>query len=169
MIRWLLFTFFISITNAQGPPPGPPGARPPHDMDPGRRPPSRGGPRSNPPAKMLTGKWWMNSFVVRRLNLSDDQQKRMDQIFQQTRLHLIDLQSTLDRQEALLDPLLAADHPQEALVVTQIDRVATARAELEKTNARMLFAFRLVLTSEQWKELQRPDLPFGNAPPGRRP
>jgi len=42
-------------------------------------------------------------------------------------------------------------------VLSQIDRVAAARSELEKANARMLFGFRLLLTTGQWKELQSPD------------
>jgi Spy/CpxP family protein refolding chaperone len=49
---------------------------------------------------------------------------------------------------------LAEDHPQENQVLPQIDRVANARADLERANARMLFEIRLVLTPEQWKELQ---------------
>lgn len=105
--------------------------------------------------------------MVQRLGLSDAQQKHIDQIFQQSRLRLIDLQAALDKQELMLDPLLAEDHPQESLVLPQIDRVASARAELEKANARMLFEIRLVLTPEQWKELQSGDSRFDNVPPPR--
>jgi hypothetical protein len=38
--------------------------------------------------------------------------------------------------------------------MTQIDKVAQARAELEKANARFLFALRAKLTPEQWKQVQ---------------
>ncbi len=47
----------------------------------------------------------------------------------------------------------------EAQVLGQIDRIAQARAELEKANARMLLAFRGVLTLEQWKKLQAEEPP----------
>jgi Spy/CpxP family protein refolding chaperone len=127
-----------------------------------------GGPgRGNSPTDLLSGKWWTSPLVVRRLGLSEDQQKRIEQIFQQNRLQLIDLRAALEKEEALLDPMLASDHPQEGPVIAQIDHIAAARAELEKANARMLFAFRLVLSPEQWKALQSRDPRGGNMPPGR--
>ena len=46
-----------------------------------------------------------------------------------------------------MEPLLAADQPDEGKILAQIDRVAQARAELEKANARMLLGLRRVLTS----------------------
>jgi Spy/CpxP family protein refolding chaperone len=150
----LCFAAFLAAS--QGPPPG--GTE-------DRRPPPRGRPYDD--RRQYSGKWWTNRAVVQRLGLSDAQQKHIDQIFQQSRLRLIDLQAALDKQELMLDPLLAEDHPQESLVLPQIDRVASARAELEKANARMLFEIRLVLTPEQWKELQSGDSRFDNVPPPR--
>jgi Spy/CpxP family protein refolding chaperone len=49
---------------------------------------------------------------------------------------------------------MAADSPDETKTLAQIDKVAQARAELEKANARFLFGIRRVLTPEQWKKLQ---------------
>jgi len=81
----------------------------------------------------------------------------MEAVFQQHRLRLIDLRAALDKQEAMLEPLISAERPQEARVLEQIDRVADARADLEKANAKMLWGFRQVLTPEQWRILQMPD------------
>jgi Spy/CpxP family protein refolding chaperone len=147
----------------QGPPPPNGMGRPTRDSDPMHRPPPGRGPQNaDEPLSELSGKWWTNPVTVQRLQLSEDQQKRIDQIFQQSRLKLIDLRAGLEKEEAVLDPLLAADHPQEAQVLSQIDRVAMARAELEKANARMLFSFRLVLTPEQWRQLKAPPGGAGN-------
>ena len=131
---------------AQGPPPP---LRP-------NRPPMERAFHEGPP-----GRWWMDPVLVQRLGLTADQQKRIDTLFQQNRLKLIDLSAALQKQEAILEPLLEADKPDEAQVLTQIDRIAQARAELEKANARMLLGFRSVLTLEQWKKLQSAQ------PPGR--
>ena len=60
-----------------------------------------------------------------------------------------------------MEPLLAADQPDEGKILAQIDRVAQARAELEKANARMLLGLRRVLTADQWKTLQA-DAPKGD-------
>ena len=103
------------------------------------------------------GRWWDNPDFVGKLSLTSDQQKKMDDIFQQSRLTLIDRMATLQKQEVIMEPLLAADQPDEAKIVDQIDRVAQARAELEKANARMLLGLRRVLTAEQWKKLQATD------------
>lgn len=124
--------------------PGSPGG-PPH-WDRGDR--SRGF-HGGPP-----GRWWMDAALVQKLGLSAEQQKRIDEIFQQSRLKLIDVSAALHKEEAVLDPLLAVDRPEEAKVLVQIDRIAQVRAELEKANARMLLGFRSVLNPEQWKKLQ---------------
>jgi Spy/CpxP family protein refolding chaperone len=144
---------FLGILSAQ-PPPEDRGQGPP--MRPGRPPMERafhGGPR---------GRWWMDPLLVQKLALTTDQQNRIDALFQQNRLKLIDLSAALQKEEAILEPLLEGDRPDESQVLAQIDRIAQARAELEKNNARMLLGFRGVLTLDQWKKLQ------ADVPPRRR-
>ncbi|MBZ5674027.1 MAG: Spy/CpxP family protein refolding chaperone [Acidobacteriia bacterium] len=101
-----------------------------------------------------SGKWWTSPEMAQKLNLTEDQKRRMDDIFQQHRLKLIDLQAALEKEEISLEPLVGADPPDDAKVFAQIDRVALARAELEKANSRMLWQVRRVLTPDQWKQLQ---------------
>ena len=105
------------------------------------------------------GRWWTDPALVQKLGLTTDQQKRIDTLFQQSRLKLIDLSAALQKEEAIMEPLVEADRPDESQVLAQIDRVAQARAELEKANARMLLGFRGVLTQDQWKKLQAEDPP----------
>jgi Spy/CpxP family protein refolding chaperone len=103
------------------------------------------------------GKWWKDSDLMKKLGVSDDQVTKIEKIFQDHRLQLIDLHADLEKQEAILEPLVEADQPQESQVVTQIDKVAQARANLEKSDAMMLLAIRRVLTVDQWKKLR--DIP----------
>jgi Spy/CpxP family protein refolding chaperone len=49
---------------------------------------------------------------------------------------------------------MKADQPNESAILSQIDKVAQARAELEKANARFLLALRAKLTPDQWKQVQ---------------
>jgi Spy/CpxP family protein refolding chaperone len=112
------------------------------------------------------GRWWNNPDMVQKLNLNSDQQKKMDDIFQQNRLKLIDLNATLQKDEITLEPLMASESPDEAKILAQIDRVAQARAELEKANARFLLGIRRVLTQEQWKKLQAEHMNPGRGPGG---
>jgi len=104
------------------------------------------------------GTWWRNQSYITKLSLTADQQKKMDEVFQQARIKLIDLKATFDREEAILEPLLKAERLDEIKVAAQLDKVADARAELEKANSRMLLGVRMVLTPEQWKMLNSPKL-----------
>jgi Spy/CpxP family protein refolding chaperone len=98
---------------------------------------------------------------MQKIGVSDEQVMKIEKIFQDHRLQLIDLHAALEKQEAILEPLVEADQPEEAQVIAQIDKVAQARANLEKSDAQMLLAIRRVLTVDQWKKLG--DLP-GVAP-----
>jgi len=148
MIRALLMfsaaVFAAGALSAQDGPPPP--------LSPNRTPMER--PFHGPP-----GRWWTDPALVQKLGLTADQQKRIDTLFQQNRLKLIDLSAALQKEEAVMEPLVEADRPDESQVLAQIDRVAQARAELEKANARMLLGFRGVLTQDQWKKLQAEDPP----------
>jgi Spy/CpxP family protein refolding chaperone len=91
------------------------------------------------------GRWWNNPEWAQKLGLTPDQQKRMEAVFEQSRPSLMDLSSTVHKEETAMEPLLAADQPDEGKILAQIDRVALARAEL---------------TPDQWKTLQA-DAPKG--------
>ncbi|WP_263368187.1 Spy/CpxP family protein refolding chaperone [Edaphobacter bradus] len=100
------------------------------------------------------GIWWKNSDLIQKLAITPDQQKRMNDIFQQSRIQLIDLKANVEKQEVTLEPMLDANPPDTNKVLAQIDKIAQARAELEKANARMLLGIRTVLTPDQWTKLQ---------------
>jgi Spy/CpxP family protein refolding chaperone len=102
---------------------------------------------------MPEGMWWKSPMVVQRLTLTPDQVGRMDGIFEKSRIELIDLKANLEKQNVYLEPILSANPTDTAKAMLQIDKVADARADLEKANARMLLGIRSVLTPEQWTKL----------------
>jgi periplasmic protein CpxP/Spy len=114
------------------------------------------------------GRWWNDPTFVKLLALTPDQQKKMEDVFEQNRPKLMDLSANVRQEEVKMGPLLEADQPDEAKVLAQIDHIAQARAELEKANARMLLGLRRVLTQDQWKKLQADD-PSHHAPYGQFP
>ena len=69
-----------------------------------------------------------------------------------------------------MEPLVAADPPDENRLLAQIDRVAQARAELEKANARMLLGISRELTHERRlkPEADRPPMHGPRRPPRGR-
>ena len=100
------------------------------------------------------GRWLNNPKEVERLKLTDVQRKAFDSILLEHREKLIDLRAGLQKAELALEPLMGDDQPNEAKILAQIDKVAQARAELEKANAGFLLAIRARLTPEQWKLIQ---------------
>jgi Spy/CpxP family protein refolding chaperone len=100
------------------------------------------------------GMWWKNPEVAARIGLSADQQKRIGDLFLQSRLQLIHLHATLQEEQLMLEPLLSANPFEESKAVAQIDKIADTRADLEKTNAKMLLDIRSVLTADQWTKLR---------------
>jgi periplasmic protein CpxP/Spy len=100
------------------------------------------------------GRWWNNPKTVDRLKLTDTQRKAMDDTLQQHRSTLIDLRASLEKSELELEPMMKEDQPNESQILAQIDKVAQARAELEKANARFLLQIRSKLTPEQWKQME---------------
>jgi len=100
------------------------------------------------------GHWWNNPQVAERLKLTDTQRKAMDDTLLQHRESLVDLRGSLEKSELELEPMMKEDQPNESQILAQIDKVAQARAELEKANARFLLAIRSKLTPEQWKQMQ---------------
>jgi Spy/CpxP family protein refolding chaperone len=106
---------------------------------------------------MPMGMWWKSPHVVERIGLTAEQQKKMDGIFQESRIKLIDLKAAVEKQEVLLQPMLDANPVDTRRALVQIGKVADARAALEKANAGMLLELRGVLTPEQWTKLHGDD------------
>ena len=161
----IIATATAAFAQDAGAPPVGQGERPPHERMMFHRGPLDG--------LMGFGKFWHSPEVQQKLNLSPDQQKKMDEIFQRNRQRLMDLHLNLERSEQNLEPLIQADQPDENQVLAQIDQVAQARAELEKQLARTMLEMRKNLTPDQWKTLQsmhpprhmRMRGPGGDAPP----
>jgi len=137
------------------------------------------GPR-RPPMERSFGehrfemRWWNNPRMIEKLKLTDDQRKAFDQILQAHREKLIDLRANLEKAELVMEPLMGADQPDEGKILAQIDKVAQARAELEKANARYLMEQRSKLTADQWKLMKemresRRSMRGNGEPDSRRP
>jgi hypothetical protein len=56
----------------------------------------------------LKGTFWRDPATVMTLGLTTDQQQRMDEIFRQHRINLIDLNAAVEKEELILEPLVEA-------------------------------------------------------------
>jgi len=100
------------------------------------------------------GTWWRNPNTITSLSLTADQQKKLDDIFLQSRIGLIRLHASLEEEQLKLEPLLNSNPPDQTKTLAQISKIADLRADLEKADAKMLLSLRGVLTADQWTKLQ---------------
>jgi Spy/CpxP family protein refolding chaperone len=127
------------------------------------------------------GKWWKDSNIARKLQLTDGQITQLDQTFYDHKMKLVDYGAEMEKEDLKLQNLLDADEPNEGQVGTQVDQVLTARGKLEREFTMMNLDLRKVLSVEQWRQLKsireerdgRGDrfffyktLPPGGPPPG---
>ena len=109
----------------------------------------RGGLQLGPP-----GRWWDDKHFAKQLRLSNDQQHRMDSIFEQNRAVLLKRFEGLQQEEQRMEELTHAKTLDENALFAQIDRVAQARADLEKANTHLLFQIRNEMDAEQISRLE---------------
>ena len=100
------------------------------------------------------GKWWQNSDVAKKLQLSDGQISQLDQTFYDHKLKLIDYGAEMEKQDLKLQTLLDADVPNEGQVEAQVDQVLGARGKLEREFTMMNLDLRKVLSLDQWRQLK---------------
>jgi hypothetical protein len=128
---------------------GPPGHRPPGGPRPdGTSSTMRGGLQLGPP-----GRWWDDPMFAQDLGLRPEQKSKMDDIFNAHRAEIFGAYSSLLTEEATLEKITQEAHPDETGLFSAIDRIAQARASLEKANARMLLAIRREMDDKQLERL----------------
>lgn len=154
MIRRTLAVLLLTtaaFAQGQPAPQGPPSPRPRANMMRMREP---GMGAMGMGMRIPGGKFWTNTELAQKIGLTTDQTQQMEKIFQDSRLQLIDKVAAVQKAEVQLEPMLQADRPDENAVLAQIDKIAQARADLEKTNARMMLGIRQVMSAEQWTKLK---------------
>jgi len=117
-------------------------------------PPPAPGPKIGIVYHSELGKWWQNSEIAKKIQLSEGQISQLDQIFYDHKLKLIDYGAEMERQDLKLQTLLDADVPNEGQVEMQVDQVLGARGKLEREYTMMNLDLRKVLSLDQWRQLR---------------
>lgn len=126
------------------------GGEPGKEAGGGRMPGGRNTMRRGP-----AGRWWDDTRYAHSVGLTDEQQRRMDAVFQENRGTLVSSLDTLRQAEARLSTLSASDHPSESALNAEIQNVAQARADLEKANTHMVLQIRNEMTEEQINRMEK--------------
>ncbi len=105
-------------------------------------------------AQLPPGKWWRRAEIVNQLEISADQQDRLDAIFRTHANDLIDLRGAVEKENIALRGEL--DQPQlNHVKIQQIaGRLNEARGHLFQRELAMLVDMRGVLTDQQWNRMR---------------
>jgi Spy/CpxP family protein refolding chaperone len=123
------------------------------------------------------GKWWKRPRIAAGINLTADQESRIEGIFSRARPMLIDRKATLEKRQGELEDALADANADRRSVAARVEAVENARAELQKARVLMILDMKQVLKPEQWDRLVRMHQEFrrerrerfGRFPERRRP
>ena len=96
-------------------------------------------------------KWWSDDRYRRELGLTQEQSRRLEDVFQMSLPTLKAQKKSLDAAETEFERLV--ERGDDGSVMEQVNRVEMARAELNKTRTLMLLKMRRMLTTDQWIKL----------------
>lgn len=106
--------------------------------------------------------WW-DGEVAKDLNLNDVQTKQIAQTLKDFRPRMFEVRAEVNKAEAAVQTAFNQDPVDQAKANDAINQLAAARGEMTKAVSQMDLKLRMILTADQWQQLQqkqhRPDRP----------
>jgi len=100
------------------------------------------------------GRWWRRPEIVQRLNLSAEQQDRLEAIFRSAAPDLIDLKAQVDKSNIALRGELDRTQLDRTAIVRIAAQLNQSRGKLFERELGMLVDMRSVLTDPQWERMR---------------
>jgi len=100
------------------------------------------------------GKWWRLPRVVERLNLSPEEQRKLDDLFSRNRRKLIRLKSRVEEERFALEELLEREQLDESAIMDQFRKLERARSKLAEERFMFLLGVRKIVGFERFEQLK---------------
>lgn len=100
------------------------------------------------------GKWWRRPEIVQSLNLSEEQQNKLEAAFRTASNDLIDLRGEVEKQNIALRGDLDQSQLDRATIRRDAQRLSDARTRLFERELMMLVDMRAVLNDSQWDRMR---------------
>lgn len=100
------------------------------------------------------GKWWRRPDIVQVLNLSEEQQGKLETIFRTASSDLIDLRGEVEKQNINLRGELDQQQLDRAVIRRDAQKLSEARGRLFERELAMLVDMRAVLNDSQWNRMR---------------
>jgi Spy/CpxP family protein refolding chaperone len=101
------------------------------------------------------GKWWQRPEIVKQLNLTTEQQQRLDEAFRASADALIDARADVEKAQVALRGELERAQLRRNDIRAIATRLSEARGRLFERELMMLVDMRAVLTDAQWEKMRR--------------
>jgi hypothetical protein len=105
-------------------------------------------------AQLPPGKWWRRPEIVQQLQLTEDQQFRLDAIWRDEAKDLIDLKAEMDKQSINLRGELDQPTLNRAAIRQAAAKLSDARARRFERELMMFVDMRAVLSDTQWNRMR---------------
>jgi Spy/CpxP family protein refolding chaperone len=100
------------------------------------------------------GKWWKNPQVVEKLQLTPDQQARIESLWTENRQSLVGKQAELKAQNQSLSQVLAQNPVNVDAAIKAHENVLAARADVERSTFLLRLRIKSVLNPDQQQKLE---------------
>jgi hypothetical protein len=104
---------------------------------------------------MPPGKWWQRPAVIQELQLTGEQQKRLDEIFRAAANDLIDAKAAVDKLQVAVRGELDRPQVRRAELQRIAAQLSAARGKLFERELMMLVDMRAVLNEQQWSRMRQ--------------
>ncbi len=101
-----------------------------------------------------SGKWWYNKKVVKNLNLTSNEVRQLDGLYEDSHRKLIDLKSAVKREQFELDTLLGKEPVDDAKVRKQFQRLEKARTDLANERLGFVIRVREIIGADRFQQLK---------------
>jgi Spy/CpxP family protein refolding chaperone len=99
------------------------------------------------------GKWWKRPHTVRMLNLTAEQQAKLEDIFSRRRREFVDLKADVERRQIDFEELVAKKDSDARKVSAAVDALEQSRLKLHKAATMMFLEQKDVLSAVQWQQV----------------
>ncbi len=124
----------------------------PKAQTPGQAQP-QGGQRPDGPSRGSGHFWWKDPAVVKEINLTPRQVRRIDALWNERNPEAMVQWSEFKKQEKELSRLMSERTVGPDVIAVQVDQVEAQRTTLNKTRTMMIYQMYMVLAADQYAKL----------------
>ncbi len=99
------------------------------------------------------GKWWKRPRIVQMLDLTAEQQAKLEDIFSRRRREFVDLKADVERRQIDVEELVAKKDSDSRKVSAAVDALEQSRLKLRKAATMMFLEQKDVLSAAQWQQV----------------